>query len=85
MTRRHTTIRLTRRAALGAGAASAVVAALGSGPRSAWAAPQSASASQLEPGRAAGGPGSWIPAPSCDRRRHPIVRRPVRKSMLSGR
>src|ERR1700694_2521455 len=58
MTRRHTTIWLTRRAALGAGAASAVVAALGSAPRSAWAAPQSASASQLEPG--AGGWRTWV-------------------------
>ena len=58
MTRRHTTIRLTRRAALGAGAASAVVAALGSAPRSAWAAPRGASASQLEPG--AGGWRTWV-------------------------
>src|SRR5216683_2598551 len=58
MARRNVTIGLTRRAALGAGAASAVVAALGSTARSAWAAPRSAIASQLEPG--AGGWRTWV-------------------------
>jgi hypothetical protein len=52
------TIGLTRRAALGAGAASAVVAALGGAPRSVWAAPRSVSAGQLEPG--AGGWRTWV-------------------------
>jgi membrane-associated phospholipid phosphatase len=54
MVRRDLPSGLTRRAALGAGAASAVVAALGHGPRSAWAAAGSTSATWLEPGA-----GSW--------------------------
>src|SRR5438552_8183633 len=58
MTQRDATMRLTRRAALGAGAASAVVAALGQVPQGVLAAPRSASAHQLEP--EAGGWRTWI-------------------------
>ena len=59
MEHRNTTMRLTRRAALGAGAASAVVATLGHTPRNAWAAAQGANAAaRLEPG--AGGWRTWV-------------------------
>src|SRR5438045_4544932 len=52
------TMRLTRRAALGAGAASAMAAALATAPRGAWAAAPHASADQIEP--AAGGWRTWV-------------------------
>ena len=59
MTQRDQTMRLTRRAALGAGAASAVVAALATAPLEAWAAAAaSAKANQLEP--AAGSWRTWV-------------------------
>src|SRR6266568_2551873 len=58
MTQRNATMRLTRRAALGAGAASAVVTTLGSTSRSAWAAAQSPRTDQTEPG--AGGWMTWV-------------------------
>ena len=59
MTQRNATLRLTRRAALGAGAASAVITALGTTSRGAWAAAApSASADQIEPG--AGGWRTWV-------------------------
>lgn len=57
MARRDMSLRLSRRAALGAGAASAVVAALGTS-RGAWAAAQSARADQTEP--EAGGWMTWV-------------------------
>jgi membrane-associated phospholipid phosphatase len=57
MSWRETTI-LTRRAALSAGAASAVVAALGTAPRGARAAAQSPNSSRLEPG--ASGWKTWV-------------------------
>src|SRR5207247_2638645 len=69
-----TTTRVTRRAALGAGAAGALVAALGNAPRGAWAAAApSTKAAQLE--RGAGGWRTWVlesgselrPAPPPDR------------------
>src|SRR5205814_428922 len=58
MAGRDLTSGLTRRAALGAGAASAVVAALGYAPRSASAAQASATAANVEPG--AGGWRTWV-------------------------
>ena len=59
MVRRNSPTGLTRRAALGAGAAGALVAALGNAPRSAWAAAAPRTkAAQLEQG--AGGWRTWV-------------------------
>src|SRR5437899_8101220 len=58
MAKRDTRMQLTRRTALRTGIAGAVTAALGSGPRGAWAAAPSVSASPLEP--QAGAWSTWL-------------------------
>src|SRR5437870_4600788 len=84
MARRNLTTQLTRRTDLRTGVAGALVAALGSAPRGAWAA-TSAPADRVEP--EAGGWRTWVlesgaelrpPAPR-------IGRRPGRKSLSSVR